>query len=254
TRREAYMRAVADGREPSEFRPLSSAPAARWSHGAPTHMAAGAGMPCLAEPARGDFAGAWSCQAGLQCQTIAANAKTPVTFGQCLLADDKKLFSGHPCLVGDIVNGPVPYNDKFSITRQINSFAPKPTRIAFNCRPPKIGVPAGIAYRQCTEDDRNFAGFNGRTPPAEICGLAGGKLFDDCVATNNFNKCLKASVVRGNRPTCGRDIFCREDFMCQGFPDDVPVLEKAKGYGFCSPTYFLFQMRIDGHPDPMKKV
>jgi hypothetical protein len=257
-RRGAYVRAVAEREPPNRFRPLSSAPPANWRvapDGPPAYAAAGAGMPCVSDSARDAFGGEWTCGSGLSCQTIGANGRAPVEFGQCLLRDEKALFSGHPCLVGEIENGPVPYNDRFRIVRQINAFGARATQTVYNCRPPKIGVPAGIAYRQCTDDDRNFRGFvAGRPAPAEICGLAGGKLFDDCVATNNFNKCLRASVVRGNRPTCGGDRFCREDFMCQSLPDDTPNLERAQGNGFCSPTYFLFQMRIDGHPDPMKKL
>lgn len=255
-RRAAYVRAVAEAREPIRFRPLSSAPPAEWSAGAsPHYAAAAAGMPCVADASKETIGQGWRCSAGLRCTVLGANARAPMAFGQCLPPDDKATFSGLPCLVGEIANGPVPYNDRFKIVRQINSFAAKPTATQYNCRPPKIGVPAGLAYRQCTEDDKNFRGFsaNGKPPP-EICGLAGGKLFDDCVATNNFNKCLRASVVRGNRPTCGRDSFCREDYMCQGLPDDTPGLERVKDLGFCSPTYFLFQMRIDGHPDPMKKI
>jgi hypothetical protein len=75
------------------------------------------------------------------------------------------------------------------------------------------------------------------------------------VATNNFATCYGASVVRGNRPTCGRDRFCREDFMCQALPDNVAGSSNlVKDFGFCSPTYFLFQMRIDNHPDPVAGV
>lgn len=257
-RREAYVKAVAEQRAPNLFRPLSSAPPADWRDiiaGPPRFARAEAGMACLAESAKDAFDSAWACGTGLSCQTLSSNVSAPVEFGQCLLRDQKQIFSGHPCLTGQILNGAVPYNDKFKIIRQINSFAQRPTATQYNCRPPKIGVPAGIAYRQCTGDDKAFEGFTAHgKPPAEICGLAGGKLFDDCVATNNFNKCLSASVVRGNRPTCGRDTFCREDYMCQGLPDDIPGVERVKDYGFCSPTYFLFQMRIDGHPDPLKKV
>lgn len=65
--------------------------------------------------------------------------------------------------------------------------------------------------------------------------------------------CLHQAVARGNRPACGRDRFCREDFICQALPDEVdPENRVPDGVGFCSPTYFVFQMRLDGHPDPIK--
>jgi hypothetical protein len=91
----------------------------------------------------------------------------------------------------------------------------------------------------------------GATPP-EICGMAGGKAFDACVATNDFEMCLAASVVRGMRPTCGEGRFCREDYLCQSLPPDLAEIGKVKGLGYCSPTYFVFQMRLDGHPDPLR--
>jgi hypothetical protein len=43
--------------------------------------------------------------------------------------------------------------------------------------------------------------------------------------------------------------------MCQALPDGIPGGgDIAKDFGFCSPTYFLFQMRIDNHPDPIRGV
>ena len=30
----------------------------------------------------------------------------------------------------------------------------------------------------------------------------------------------------------------------------MPGIGKGKGIGFCSPTYFIFQMRIDNHATP----
>ena len=41
--------------------------------------------------------------------------------------------------------------------------------------------------------------------------------------------------------------------MCQSLPADVPDAARVRDrVGFCSPTYFLFQMRLDGHPDPVR--
>ena len=41
--------------------------------------------------------------------------------------------------------------------------------------------------------------------------------------------------------------------MCQAFPPDTPNVKKVKGIGFCSPTYFIFQMRIDNHTTPWER-
>lgn len=43
--------------------------------------------------------------------------------------------------------------------------------------------------------------------------------------------------------------------MCQALPPDLSGAARvAQENGFFSPTYFVFQMRIDGHPDPERGV
>jgi hypothetical protein len=255
-RRKAYVAAVLAGQTPNRFRPHPAAPPATWSReGAPSYQAAALAMACIPDAARANFASPWSCAAS-SCQVIAANKGLAVELGQCLPRNDAEVFSGLPCLAGEIRNAAAPYRDTFAIKTQLHSLRKTPDYSGYNCRPPKIGVPAGLSYRKCTEADKGFAAFRtGKGIPNEICGLAGGKAFDTCVATNNFATCYGASVVRGNRPTCGRDRFCREDFMCQALPDDVAGSSNlVKDFGFCSPTYFLFQMRIDNHPDPVAGV
>jgi hypothetical protein len=79
--------------------------------------------------------------------------------------------------------------------------------------------------------------------------------------------------------TCSPDHGCREDYICQKFPDYHKINAQAYGnmragkrvnlsspdridgnairalhaaeVGFCVPTYFLFNMRLDGHPSPV---
>jgi hypothetical protein len=252
-RREAWLKAVASGRDPDRFRPLSSAPPAAWSSGQVDYAPAKAGMSCLLPQEAQGFAGGWGCEAGLVCTQLASASGVAARMGQCLLpAESPAMFSGHPCVTGEIAtDAAAPYNDRMSLAKPFTAKAPGINRQTYTCRPPKIGVPAGIAYRACTDRDRVFADFTpGRPAPREICGLAGGKAFDLCVATNDFDSCLGGAVVRGNRPTCSADTFCREDYMCQAFPADTPGIGKVKGKGFCSPTYFIFQMRIDNHPTP----
>ncbi|TIN33423.1 MAG: hypothetical protein E5Y10_32285 [Mesorhizobium sp.] len=253
-RREAWLRATADGKEPNRLRPLSFAPPAAWKDAREVAYApAGKAMPCLMPEDAARFGATWQCGGGTVCTALATASGVRTKLAQCLLPkDSEKMFSGHPCLTGSIAsNGTQPFNDRYSITGQFSAFATDMSRTAYTCRPPKIGVPAGIAYRGCNDKDRAFAGFKpGKPMPNEICGLVGGKKFDICVATNNFDQCLGGAVNRGNRPACSADHFCREDYMCQSLPPDTPGIGKVKGVGFCSPTYFIFQMRIDNHATP----
>lgn len=256
-RRAAYVAAVAAGTEPERYRQPSFAPPANWQADRPfAYKQAALTMPCLTGESARAFGEGWSCAAGSACKPLVESKAVGIELGQCVRLDEARNFSGQPCLTGAIATAVgKPYLDRYRKTGQFGAFATGFSQTAFNCRPAKIGVPAGMAYRQCTPTDRIFAGFANGKVPDEICGLAGGKAFDDCVATNRFDECLSKAVTRGNRGTCSATSFCREDYMCQAIPDDVPgATTTVKDYGFCSPTYFLFQMRIDGHPDPQARL
>src|SRR6185503_8583234 len=92
--------------------------------------------------------------------------------------------------------------------------------------------------------------------------------------------CLEARVVRAMLDACAPGHFCREDYICQKLPDYDRIADRDYGntrastgrranlstpaqinartlralqsaqVGFCVPTYFLFNMRLDGHPSP----
>ncbi len=253
-RREAYLRALAEDREPNRFRPLSLAPPAEWT-AATNYRTADPGMPCMMPEDARHFGQGWQCGEGTVCTPLATASGVRMKLAQCLLPKGSDaMFSGHPCLTGKIASNPAqPFNDRYKITGQFTAFAPAINRTDYTCRPPKLGVPAGAAYRACDEKDRGFSTFKpGKPMPNEICGLVGGKKFDICVATNNFDQCLGGAVNRGNRPACSATRLCREDFMCQSLPPDTPGASKVKGIGFCSPTYFIFQMRIDNHTTPWR--
>ena len=255
-RRAAYAEAVAADRQPNRYRPLPLSPPARWGgEGVPAFQRAGLCQACLPDSQRRHVAAGFSCEGRATCQELAENAALGVSFGQCVLNDKRDEFSGQACLTGRIATDPIrPWLDRFAVTGQVNSRAARINARDHTCRPPVGGAPAGLAYRQCDENDRRFVGFRpGQTPPNEICGFAGGRAFDICVATNDFASCLGGSIVRGMRATCSAERLCREDFMCQALPADLPDIGRVAGLGYCSPTYFLFQMRLDGHPDPRRR-
>ena len=252
-RRVAYAEAVSAGREPDRFRPLSFAPPAQWDGNGPSYEPAGSAMQCLTADDAAAMGGGWGCAEGTQCTALAETSGTRLKLAQCLVVVEDAMFSGHPCLAGELTaSASLPFRDGYAL-QQFTAFAAKASARDYTCRPPRIGVPGGMAYRQCDEKDRAFEKFSGDGPmPREICGLTGGKKFDICVSTGNFDQCLAGAIQRGNRAACSADHFCRDDYMCQEFPPDTPNVRKLSGVGFCSPTYFLFQMRIDNHTTPWK--
>ncbi len=253
-RRAAYVRALASDREPNRFRPLSFAPPAVWPDDGspPRYDEAEAAMPCIAEEDQAHLGAGWTCGGATVCTPLAATPGLPVRLSQCLLpSESRQMFSGHPCLAGPVTaDSGLPFTDRYALT-QFTAFAEKASARDYTCRPPRIGVPGGMAYRQCDEKDRAFKALApGKPLPREICGLTGGKKFDICVSSGNFDQCLAGAVQRGNRAACSADRFCRDDYICQAFPADTPNVGKVEGVGFCSPTYFVFQMRIDNHATP----
>jgi hypothetical protein len=252
-RREAYAAAMLEGRRPDRFRPLSFAPPAQWGDDEQVYEPAGAAMQCLTPEDAEAMGGGWDCAAGTQCTTLAQTGGTRLKVAQCLVSDEAEMFSGHPCLSGEVTaSAALPFNDGYDLD-QFTAFAAKASPWDYTCRPPRIGVPGGMAYRQCHEKDRAFEAFTADGPmPREICGLTGGKQFDICVSSGNFDQCLAGVIQRGNRAACSADNFCRDDYMCQAFPADTPNVRKLSGVGFCSPTYFVFQMRIDNHTTPWR--
>jgi len=68
---------------------------------------------------------------------------------------------------------------------------------------------------------------------------------------------LDSIVARGMVDSCHAGRFCREDYICQVLPYQLNGVDTDKGkaisdagVGFCTPTYFVFQLRLDGHPIP----
>ena len=131
----------------------------------------------------------------------------------------------------------------------------------YNCRPTKIGVPLGRVTRPCKPDESKLAAFSPAAYPDEICAIVGGKGFEQ-MAKGYFDSALfAAGVGRGLLNVCSPSRFCREDYICQEMPDLLTGAKfgvspqtldtlKSRKIGFCTPTYFVYQLRLDGHPNP----
>ncbi|MEQ1753859.1 MAG: hypothetical protein ABL973_06975 [Micropepsaceae bacterium] len=289
TRRTAYVAALAAGGRPNTFRPHSDFTEASWSLNAapPAFKSVTVGGMCTSSDV---FAGAPVCATGSVCQRTVTSKAGPVAFGECV-TNGGHAPAGSVCWKGEISEVTTVPKDRGAVTSyNLFSFQDK-WRMGgsvysgaevsnLKCVVPQSGAPLGRASRHCTLAEENFAGVNLQASmPKELCSNQGGNGFDLCAASGNAGACLESRVVRAMLDTCSPSHACREDYICQKFPDydrisardygntkggrrvnlsspdrinatSLRALQKAE-VGFCVPTYFLFNMRLDGHPCPV---
>ncbi len=286
-RRVAYVAALAAGRKPNTFRPHSAFPTAAWSAtNLPAFKKATVGEMCTTQNV---FAGAPACVAGSVCQRTVTSRTQNVIFGECTVRGGRAA-SGAVCWKGEVNEvatlpanrGPIPAYNLFAFQDKwkFGGSAYAGGEVShLKCVLPQSGAPLGRSSRDCTKAEENFSGIDALNPSAELCANQGGNGFDLCAASGNSGACLEARVVRGMLDTCSPSRTCREDYICQKFPDydkisardygntkngvrvNLSSPDKINGstiralqqreVGFCVPTYFLFNMRLDGHPSPV---
>lgn len=270
-RRRAYLAEAVQGRPPDLFRPLSYAPIAAGEGRELRYRKAQVNEACLVNGA--ELFGPkhqWSCESeAMECRLLVKNPALRAKVGQCVpkTSHPELLFSGQSCREGELKEAPfdaaadLPFNilsfkDRFP-SRQIyglpeNKFF---TTDSYNCRPTEIGVPLGRTFRNCSGPEKSLANFDPskKEISSEICAFVGGSAFDRC-AEGNFHECLGQIIVRGALDSCHPDRFCREDYICQSLPmglvstsKEIAGRLKKDRIGFCTPTYFVYQLRLDGH-------
>lgn len=271
-RRADHARALATGAVPRRLRPHPSAPPAVWGTDGPRHRAATLGMPCPL-PALGASPpwATWSCDAGMTCRALASHDGVRALLGQCVPAQ-ADVHAGAPCRGVTIASTEPPTTGGLSFnvrafTDRVRDEVPLYAMpdgalglTSYSCRPASIGVPLGRVTRRCRSDEHRLLGFDTGSP-AEICAIVGGKGFE-AMATGAFDpQAFAAGVGRGLLDVCDADRPCREDYICQQLPAFLatarhPVAPERlaaaseRGIGFCTPTYFVYQLRADGHPSP----
>ena len=197
-----------------------------------------------------------------------------VMLGECVL---KTPAAGSVCWQGGIKEnqkGFFAFTDKWKLTGSILE-----SKGTYSCVLPQSGAPLGRMSRRCNVSEENFEVDFTKGIPAELCANQGGQGFDMCAASGDSGACLETKVARSMLDTCSPSRACREDYICQEFPEyqkisksdyvrrkdgqliNISTPDKINGQaitrahelsvGFCVPTYFLFNMRLDGHPSPV---
>lgn len=257
SRRRQQLTQFINGETEQTFRPHSLAP--NTDHVETNHS-------CILPEHQKDFQenAQWTCKENETCEQV-VESNIGIQFGQCM-PTKSDLLSGNTCRTGTITNRSTTSSGVFNLHAYKDTFTQQQryslaegksfTYDSLNCRPTRIGVPLGRAYRKCTPEERAFKPQQSNVTNPEICAVVGGSQFDSCVE-KDFHKCLDTIVARGMVDSCHLNRFCREDYICQTLPYQLQGVDtemgKAiveSGVGFCTPTYFVFQLRLDGHPIP----
>ncbi len=279
-RRFHYFNALLNGEEVNPFRPHSLFPVANW-------LTPGAGVPGFLPAKLKEFCllddkhfSTISCGNPQQeCRVLASNNRSGVEFGECVYKKQAVLPAGHVCREGVIEEKANDFSLSFY---NLQSHQDKifgidgglPSKVyAQSCATTKGGVPLGRVSVKCQDDtpDGRLEFVDGlkkdlSNVPESHCAMIGGVHFDLCAASENPVQCMSETPIRRSQlDSCYMGQFCREDFICQQLPLQVAdayaeptrskVLSRLKllqseGVGFCTPNYFLFNMRVDGHPLP----
>jgi hypothetical protein len=205
---------------------------------------------------------------------VVTNASASSQLGQCLPAP-QNVYAGLSCRSNAIEDSTARNGAKDLLSFSLRSFNDRVSKdellyhmpegklsgYDYNCRPTKIGVPLGRVTRPCKPDESKLAAIQPGSTPDEICAIVGGKGFEQ-MAKGYFDSAVFATGVgRGLLNVCTPSRFCREDYICQEMPDLLTGAKfgvspqtlnilKSRKIGFCTPTYFVYQLRLDGHPNP----
>ncbi len=290
SRRLAWLRKASAGEAPNRFRPHSTFPAADWSSASdvPKFESLKVGQLCVAE--NGTFAMQPTCAdtlgRGVECLKTVASSQKKVLLGECVLKEANR-SAGSICWKGDITENPNLHLEKNPPSFNFFAFEDKwklsgpviKDLNGYSCVLPQSGAPLGRMSRKCLLSEENFEVDFKKGVPEELCANQGGSGFDMCAASGDSGACLETKVARSMLDTCSENRSCREDYICQKFPDYSKISKKdyvrmkgdklinlsrpekinsskiaeaqRLGIGFCVPTYFLFNMRLDGHPSPV---
>jgi hypothetical protein len=157
----------------------------------------------------------WGCGAGLRCQPVLGDSEV----GACL---EERPGVGGACETGVVTREANPHSDRVGSVERSEC-----TRGV--CERNAVGFPGGMCSAPCG------AGGDDAT-----CGAIALLVdFNDCLAQRRpFAQCITDNSRPAALRRCSESAPCRDDYVCARTP---------RG-GACMPPYFLFQLRVDGHP------
>lgn len=225
-RRKSYLERVASNLVPDPGRDFSYAPPTKSDSEqslTPDYAEAGINHFC-GLPGSKAFA-TWKCAANLKCvkyEGVAGDNE----LGKCM---SMKMPAGSACQSG-VMTQADHHTDTLKLDANQRSCGAG--RDGYRCSALKGGFPSGSCSRPCT----------GLLAEFEVCGSAPGPNFSACLARKTAIDICYADAIASGRGKCNDSLTCRNDYVC----------ERAKSgpNGYCTPTYSMGQIRLDGHPSP----
>lgn len=181
----------------------------------PSHMGSW-GSRCALDRALGETFAAWTCAPGFTCRAV-----DDALVGECVSMSAEV---GDACEPGETSWGP-PNSDHARLLDV------RDCGVAGVCEKNAVGFPGGMCSGACDQ----------RAPKGAVCGdIAVLDAFNACVARGElFTRCVETASRPGLLRSCSSETPCRDDYVCA---------VTSRGEGGCIPPYFLFQLRVDGHP------
>ena len=161
----------------------------------------------------------WTCDPGLVCATL-----SDPELGTCL--EPGPGVAGGVCEVGRVESRTNPDKDRVTKIEQLACAS------GGVCNDNGVGFPEGMCAFWC---DATEAG------PNSACGaIPNLRSFNDCLAAKKpFATCIADTSNPAGMRACSSEAPCRDDYICARSSSEA---------GVCLPPYFLFQLRVDGHP------
>lgn len=157
----------------------------------------------------------WTCAGGLVCAHDVGSDEDGV--GVCSPA---KSGVGDACEVGRMALSANPHADRVA----------KMETSPCTCDTNHVGFPNGMCTGAC-----------GVLGAGEACGaIPQLTQFNSCLGgSTSFEDCIKKNSTPAAVRSCDEVHPCRDDYVCA---------RAGNSAGTCMPPYFLFQLRVDGHP------
>jgi hypothetical protein len=165
----------------------------------------------------------WGCAEGFRCVEW-LEEKVLSRTGVCVPV---QMRSGSFCRPARMVGNIDPHRDA-----AVEKGAPLDCGDGKYCQATGVGFPGGMCSGSCASVGKG-----------ETCGsIAILDAFNSCLARRQktFVECLSQNVRPASFGACDEKSFCRDDYICA---------RTGEGKGACIPPYFLFQLRVDGHPE-----